>query len=371
VYTGHWARFALENLSRSMGYCESHSAKNPVKTKVPSRHIPSLDGIRAVSFLLVFVSHAGLGQYVPGGMGVTVFFFLSGFLITTLMRSEYQKSGTLNLRHFWARRALRILPCFYLVLLGAMLASSFTWAAISAQALHITNYWSIFHGGDGFPKGTGVYWSLSVEEHFYFLFPWVFIAMQRMRGRNQMCLLYGLCIVILAWRFLLVLDFHASNDRTYMATDTRVDSILYGCALAVWWNPDRLQLSEERWKRLYSPAAVALLIACLVVRNEIFRETLRYSLQGVALTVLFISAMRFPFWTPMRVLNSKVLSFLGVLSYSLYLLHFAVIIGVQRIYPLMVPLAQGVLALTTSLACAYILYVTVEKPCAKLRRRFN
>ena len=73
-------------------------------------HIPSLDGLRAVSFGIVFVAHAGLEKYVPGGFGVTVFFFLSGFLITTLMRTEFEKSGTVNLKQFYLRRVREYRP---------------------------------------------------------------------------------------------------------------------------------------------------------------------------------------------------------------------------------------------------------------------
>ena len=72
-----------------------------------TRHIPSLDGLRAVSFLLVFAAHAGLEHFVPGGFGVTIFFFLSGFLITTLLRAEFEKNGVISIRHFWLRRTLR------------------------------------------------------------------------------------------------------------------------------------------------------------------------------------------------------------------------------------------------------------------------
>src|SRR5512136_1771671 len=81
--------------------------------------IPSLDGLRAISFLIVFIAHAGLGEYVPGAFGVTVFFFLSGFLITTLIRMEFDRLGRLSFKRFYLRRALRILPPFYLVLTGA------------------------------------------------------------------------------------------------------------------------------------------------------------------------------------------------------------------------------------------------------------
>jgi peptidoglycan/LPS O-acetylase OafA/YrhL len=310
---------------------------------------------------------------VPGGLGVTIFFFLSGFLITSLMRQEYAKSGTLNLKHFWARRALRILPPFYIVLIAATLLSTDPAAGpFLAQAFHFTNFWIINHGYQGMAQGTGVYWSLSVEEHFYILFPWIFITLQRLKPRDQALILYGACVAILAWRCVLVMHFHAITDRTYMGTDTRIDSIIFGCALAVWSSPviANRNLVEWRWVG-YAFGALALLGLCLVVRSEVFRETLRYSLQGMALTVLFIVAIRFPKWAPIRVLNWKPVAFLGVISYSLYLLHFAVIFAVQAAVPRLPMIVKGVLAFGVSLGCSYIIYRMVEKPCARLRHKLN
>src|SRR5690242_16753148 len=86
---------------------------------VPGRggfDIPSLDGFRAAAVTLVFLSHAWTVKWLPGNFGVTVFFFLSGYLITTLLRREFEKSGRISFRAFYLRRALRILPPFYLVL---------------------------------------------------------------------------------------------------------------------------------------------------------------------------------------------------------------------------------------------------------------
>jgi peptidoglycan/LPS O-acetylase OafA/YrhL len=79
-------------------------------------YLPCLDGIRGLAFLLVFVAHAGLGRLLPGGLGVTIFFFLSGYLITTLLRLEIEDTGTISLRNFYVRRALRILPPMYVTL---------------------------------------------------------------------------------------------------------------------------------------------------------------------------------------------------------------------------------------------------------------
>ena len=354
------------------------------RAAVPMRiqHIPSLDGLRAVSFLLVFFAHAGLERWVPGGLGVTIFFFLSGFLITTLMRAEFASKATINFRNFWLRRMLRIFPPFYLILAVTTLAAlifdppgTLSAAGLMALALHYTNYWTIAHGYAGIPAGTGVYWSLAVEEHFYLLFPWFFFGMQKLKlsARDQASMIWILCALLLLWRVILTVGFHVAEDRTYMASDTRIDSILFGCALAVWKNPvmDDVVMRERLWKYAYVPFAVLLFGLCLVVRDAIFRETLRYTLQGVGCSILFTAAIRFHGWTVFRLLNSRVLIFVGLLSYSLYLLHFGVIVAVQRNFAGTPPWLQGVLALTISIALSWIIHVLIERPCATLRKKLS
>jgi peptidoglycan/LPS O-acetylase OafA/YrhL len=347
-----------------------------------ARHIASLDGLRAISFLLVFAAHSGLEKFVPGGLGVTIFFFLSGFLITTLMRAEYEKNGAVNIRHFWLRRALRIWPPFYVVLIAASISTlvfessgAVSPAAVAAQALHYTNYWIIYHGYAGLPAGTGVYWSLAVEEHFYIVFPWIYVVLQKykMSCRNQALTLWAMCALVLLWRCVLVFAVGASEDRTYMASDTRVDSILFGCALAVWNNPvlDDVALRERRWKYAYVPVALLTIAVCVLVRNQAFRETLRYSLQGAALTGIFIAAIRFREWLPMRLLNLRPVAFIGVLSYTLYLLHYAVIAAVQWRFSYAHPALQAGLAFSISMGLAWVMYVVIEKPCARLRRKLT
>jgi peptidoglycan/LPS O-acetylase OafA/YrhL len=345
-----------------------------------TKTIPSLDGLRAVSFLIVFVAHAGLGAWVPGGFGVTIFFFLSGFLITTLMRLEYERLRSVNMKHFWLRRLLRIWPPFYLVLLTGVAAAlifqpgTLSAGAVRALLLHFTNYWTVWHGFDGQPDGTGVYWSLAIEEHFYLVFPWVYVAMQRARltHRDQALLLWGLCALVLLWRVVLIFILHAPQPRTYLATDTRIDSILFGCALAVWNNPviDPPTGRDATLKYYLLPAALLTLGACIVIRGDGFRETLRYSLQGAALTLVFVSAIRFQKWGAFRLLNWKPVMFLGTISYSLYLIHQTVLIKVQGLtYPHRLP--QAVLSLLIATGIAWGIYQLIEKPCAKLRRQLH
>jgi len=348
-------------------------------------HIPSLDGLRAVSFLIVFVAHAGLGRVIPGGFGVTVFFFLSGFLITTLMRQEYETHGAVSYRLFYLRRILRILPPFYIVLaLSTLLALAHVVPgdvqvrSVVAQAAHYANYFIVEHGYVGFAKGTDVYWSLAVEEHFYLFFPLLYSMLARngASGRTMAGTFWAICALVLAWRVYLVYGAHAPIERTYVATDTRIDSILFGCALAVYKNPMLDELSEGSlplWKFVLLPLGLVSLLGTFVVRNPEFRESFRYTVQGLALYPVFVVAMRAPEFFPFAWLNRPGIKFVGTLSYSLYLVHYVVIFTLDERLPVggVAGLAiRGSLALAISLALSYLLYLFVEKPCATLRKKY-
>jgi peptidoglycan/LPS O-acetylase OafA/YrhL len=345
-------------------------------------HIPSLDGLRTFSFLIVFCSHGGLDAIVPGGFGVTVFFFLSGFLITTLMRVEFDRTSTVSLGRFYLRRALRIFPPFYLVLIvtsllttAGVLAGKLEAPALLAQFLHYTNWRIVCHGYAGFAVGTGVYWSLAVEEHFYLVFPllYLFLRKQKFTSARQARIILTLCGLIFVWRCVLVYVLHSPVDRTYVASDTRFDSILFGCALAIHGNPvlDAHVGTDARWQRLLFPLGVAGLLLSFLIRDAGFRETARYSLQGVALIPIFVCAMRFPNWGAMRVLNYRPVAFVGTLSYSLYLMHQVVLYSlVPQLIGKIGLLLSSTLSLVVALTLAWLVYVVVERPFAKLRKRF-
>lgn len=352
----------------------------PAATPTRMRHIPSLDGIRAISFMAVFLSHAGpRHMLIPGNFGVTTFFFLSGFLITTLMRSEFEKNGVINVQHFYLRRALRILPPFYLVLLAAVLTAVVLYPpgtlygpTLAAQALFVANYEGIWGVNREIP-GTGVVWSLAVEEHFYLLFPWLYIAMQKwhLPRSGQAWLLWGLCAVTLLWRCVLVLAMHRSGARIYIASDTRMDSILFGCALAVWNNPalDAPTGPVRLWTYILIPAALITLGVSFAYQGEVLTQTLGLSIQGVALTVLFIAAVRFHAWLPFRWLNLRPVAFVGVLSYSLYLVHQIILHAVAWLGPQWPAVSRAAITLAASMIVAWVIYSVVERPCARLRKR--
>jgi peptidoglycan/LPS O-acetylase OafA/YrhL len=369
-------------LSAAKAPLRAHDSPLPIaheQLRTAAPQIPSLDGLRAVSFLIVFAAHAGLEWIVPGGFGVTVFFFLSGYLITTLMRSELLASGTVSIPRFYLRRALRILPPFYLVLLMAtaltlldLLPGDLNPRVLLAQSLHYSNYWFIYHGSVGSPAGTVPYWSLSVEEHFYLVFPLLYVGMNRfLSNRDQARALWLLCAAVCVWRCILVLDLGAEVDRTYMASDTRFDSILFGSALAVAINPvlDRPMGSDRLWKSVLLPAGLAVLFFTFAYRATWFRETIRYSLQGIALTPVFVTAIRFSTWLPFRFLNARPVAFVGVLSYSLYLIHQIALYSIGFRLPALNPVLRAIMALAISFAVALVIHGLVEKPSARLRNR--
>jgi peptidoglycan/LPS O-acetylase OafA/YrhL len=354
-------------------------------TQRVASHIPSLDGLRGVAVLLVLSSHtlqaALLPDVIPGSFGVTVFFFLSGYLITTLLRVELEDTGSIAFGHFYLRRVLRIFPPFYLVLLLTALRGQYgilihtdnemQWSYVLGQALQLTNYLQIYGNTEHLAPATNIFWSLAVEEHFYLLFPWFFLWLARIeQPRRRAALLYAACALVLLWRCYLEFALHSSYNRTYCATDARIDSILFGCALAVSGNPvlDPTRIGENAWKYRLLPLSLVGLALSFVISNESFGDTLRYTLQGICLIAVFVVAIRYPAWGPMRLLNTKLLGWIGLISYSLYLVHLSVLKMVYTVWghKLWVLLCVGWAA---SIGLSAAIYYVIEKPAARLRKR--
>jgi peptidoglycan/LPS O-acetylase OafA/YrhL len=346
-------------------------------------HIASLDGIRAVAALMVFSAHTHLQGFVPGGFGVTIFFFLSGYLITTLLRREFEETGTISLKHFYLRRVYRIFPPLYLVL-GILIALALTgvvrndmsWTAVLAQFVHLTNYYLVTHGADNAPvvPYTVPFWSLAVEEHFYLLFPLLLLLLLRKHSLRQTAIALGVaCAAILLWRCALVFGFGVSSYYVYNATDTRIDSLLFGCLLGVWRNPalDRAQakIGGRGWFFLCA-LGVALLLVSFLWRADAFRDTLRYTLQGLGLFPLFYCAIRYSRLPVFAWLDSRPMRALGLISYTFYLSHEAALdlarkaLGSDGTLRAVVGFA---LAVAFSGAC----YFLVERRFARLRRRLH
>ena len=351
-----------------------------------SEVIPSLDGMRAISVLIVVLGHSGLQAVVPGGLGVTIFFFLSGYLISTLMLAEHERTGGLNILNFYARRVFRLMPPLVISLAIAygltysgLLAGAITSKGLAAQLLYFANYYGLFFDpGNTIPEGTGILWSLAVEEHFYIFYPLLMTLLlgSRLRPRTIGALLGVVCLVVLAWRFHLVQSPGFFADRTYYGSDTRIDSIVYGCILALVMNPARQprrsgSMSPAQWAVLATAAGAMLLT--LLYRDPTFRETTRYSIQGLALMPIFYFAVRYSDNRLFRYLNSPWAITLGTYSYAIYLIHYVVISCIDKNFPAIAAKSFVLFptALLISIGYAAAIERFVEPFFRQLRRTFR
>lgn len=345
--------------------------------------IPSLNGIRALSVILVVISHCGYGHIVPGGFGVTVFFFLSGFLITTLFIHEYKQTAQINILHFYARRAIRLYPAMFIALLLAYSLAYFkkiggeaTLVGAAAQIFYFANYFNIFFEGTKYtPDGTEIFWSLSVEEHFYFLYPLIFsFFILKTDQKKLLKFLMALTVIFLFWRYYLIFNTNIVEDRIFYASDTRIDSIIFGCILALFKNP--INIEQQRRLSLYDffliISSILLLLITFLYRDEIFRLTLRYTLQGIALLPLFYYSIAFSKHRLFSFLNFQILEKIGIYSYSIYLVHFVLLHFIQMNVPILdqkyilVPTV-----LITSIFFGFMVYHLIEKPLKKYRIKYR
>lgn len=342
--------------------------------------IPSLDGMRAVSILIVFLSHAGVSSLIPGGFGVTVFFFLSGYLITTLLTREQDSHGGIAVKAFYLRRVVRLGPPMLITLAVALALAATGIAAggmdlstVASQIFFYYNYHALYAGAGNSVEGLGILWSLAVEEHFYVIWPAIFIGIGR--GRIGLWHMAALLVAILAWRAVRFFVLGDGEWTIYISTDTRLDSLLYGCLLAllVWrGKADRVFPTTPALRLGLLGLSVAVLVATFLIRDEAFRSTLRYSLQGLALMPIFHYAVTRPRDLMFRPLNWAPMRRLGLWSYTIYLIHFVIIDAVARNgIGERGDTAPALLAAVLSVGYAAAIYAWIERPLARLRRQMT
>ncbi len=353
------------------------------------RYIPSLDGLRAGAVMLVVLAHFGLDGFVPGGFGVTAFFWISGYLLTGQMLSEIGRSGRLNFARFYLRRLMRLMPAaivYILIAGGAFVAigGSMTLLAWLAAIFYGANYYDLYVTFPSLPSGVQSplthLWSLAVEEHFYIIWPVALVALHRRRW--TLAVLLAVCAGVLAWRLWLYdacfigqlpgppggICGLKPDYRLYKATDTRLDSIAWGAMVAVLAaSQHRAAVSRILASRILQAIALAILLAGFVVRDNMFREVWRYSLQGISLCIL-IPAVTGPNSLIRRLLELPPIVLLGRFSYSIYLWHWAAVSFSDWSHPEH-NTAWAIQAICITTIGTLISYYAIERPMITLRRR--
>lgn len=341
---------------------------NALSISATGDKIPSLDGIRGISILLVIFHHA-TNDAVPllsGHFGVSIFFVISGYLITTLLLQEEASSGEISLKNFYIRRVLRIFPVAYLYL-AVLLILNFAFQLgvpylnFVSSALYIRNT-SIIEAPNWY---TGHYWSLSVEEQFYLIFP--FILQRSVRAFTVIAGMLLLLIPVSNYLFAIGY-FHEGAPRIVAEVLRNLGGPLVGSLMAV--AVFRKKLNFNIPGNLRSIATILLFFTAAVLHTNIL-----ISLPAV-FSQMLIAAMILVNITPydgfmFDFLNWRVLRWIGVLSYSLYIWQqmFTFDFPWANVYP---PITNSIwLNVTALFAVAYLSYTFFEKPFLALRKRFT
>lgn len=336
-----------------------------------SRSIPSLDGLRAASVTIVVLGHSlaylhGDANRFPylqlselGQSGVDVFFVISGFLITYLLLKESDATGTIRLRHFYFRRFFRIFPPFYayLAVVGILWAAGTARQDVRAFLSAATYTWNYApHPGSWLLAHT---WSLSLEEQFYLLWPPCLVWLGRKRGAYAAL---GVIVLSPAVRLLSYVVLPSMRGNEWTMLHTRLDTIMFGCAMALLWKDARFHRAVERILR---PDLLALAVAYILVASPLltagfqarYEWPLGYTLRALLISFVLLYVVKRPLSAPGRVLNYGPICHLGVISYSLYLWQ-------QMFTGGRVPFPLNLLAI---LACAELSHWLIEQPSFRLR----
>lgn len=240
------------------------SIANQLPVPSSAHRIPSLDGLRGISIFLVLIGHSEstyshynrwdnflLTIWGNSNLGVLIFFVISGFLITTLLLNEYEKTGYIKLSHFYLRRAFRIFPAFYCYLsvifcLWMIGIIHLNWPIFGASALFLRNYGALFiHSNPSGDWFVGHTWTLAVEEQFYWLWPICLVLLKPNRASLIAALLIATAPILRTAEYFVL---PATREQIPIMLHTRVDSLMVGCLIALLYKNARFQ---EALKILY------------------------------------------------------------------------------------------------------------------------
>ncbi|MCU1358375.1 MAG: hypothetical protein JWM89_3793 [Acidimicrobiales bacterium] len=343
-------------------------------------HDPGLDGLRGLAVVVVMVFHFE-PHWLPGGfLGVDTFMVISGFLISRLLLAEWERSGTVSLRAFWGRRARRLLPALFLVLV-AVAGAAAAWLPASQlpslrldglAALTYVSNWHLISSHQSYaavaatPSPLRHMWSLAIEEQYYVVWPLVVVACLAVRRRGR-AVLGALCVVGAALSAVAMAVTYRAADpsRAYYGTDTRAQALLVGAGLAVLLHSR--PLPTGRWLRVAAACALAgqaMLWAGASVRDG---WLYRGGFLAYALTSAVLVTAAMAHGSAARLFSVRPARAIGRVSYGLYLWHWPVTVFLTPVRtglggPALLAARTGV-----TVAATLVSYVGLEQPVRQRR----
>ncbi|HEY8088569.1 MAG TPA: acyltransferase family protein [Polyangiaceae bacterium] len=365
------------------------NTRRAAPTETRPGYFPALDGIRAIAVAAVVAYHLQVPGLGGGLLGVSVFFTLSGYLITSLLLREVGQHGRVELKAFWVRRARRLLPALLFMLAVVSLTTAIarpeklvaTLREALCALLYVANWTTIASGDDYFARFTGPgpldhLWSLAIEEQFYLAWPLVVFALlwlgaRTQRGRWPLALATVLLAAASTWVIAHVYDPNAANiTRAYEGTDCRAAALLVGALAAMALPLDRAGTVSRRLRVVLGVlgavglAGIALSIACT---DEYSSFLYRGGEVLLAASTAFVAmAASHPGTFVARALQIAPLRWIGARSYGVYLWHLPVVVFMPETMLASMPLARGMIEVTLIVVLAAASYRLIEEP---MRRR--
>ena len=342
-------------------------------------HHRGLDGLRGVAVILVIIFHSGLG-WLPGGfLGVSVFFTLSGFLITSLLINECENTGRIDLKAFWGRRLRRLAPASLVVIAGVVglaswLSTSIEASRIKGDAISATLYfsnWRFIYSGHSYgelfasPSPLQHLWSLSIEEQLYVIVPVVIAGLFALGLRRRAI---GIVFLIAVAGSTIATMFTNSHELIYYGTHTRAAELLLGSALACLFGHRIERLAVQKAKPLSTMYIVPLLGVIVRARFSSVDSPWVYSglltlFAGLSAICLIASVHAGPVRS---ILSSSPLVRIGEVSYGLYLIHWPVIVWLNSERVDLQPTALFGVQVIVTVILTVASYWLIEQP---IRRR--
>jgi len=344
--------------------------------------VPALTGLRGVAVMLVVMFHSGFPPLEGGSIGVDIFFVLSGFLITSLILAERAETGTFNFRMFYLKRALRLFPALALLLLVFMSLCFFfafpapfrdAWQESLIVALYMANWTRAFNFYG--PEYLGHTWSLSIEEQFYIIWPMLLLAICVLRSsRSRILLIAALLLLSLGTRCWMT-NHGASVDRLYNGLDTRADALLAGAFAATVLAGFELGTDNcvrlQRWLRVLSPLSFLslLIVATFVSELTKFGFYAVYTIVQALTLVVILDCVIGKGGSVKAFLESRVVVWLGTISYGIYLWHYPVALTVYQ--HKIQPPVRFAITLGFALLAATASYYLIEKRFLGMKSRLT
>ena len=302
-------------------------------------YIAALDGIRGIAVLMVVVFHAKAPFLVGGFFGVDVFFVLSGFLITSLLQAELARTGRIDLKRFYARRLLRLTPPLFLTLTLYWLIAPYAWPTYASHtrdtllaATYMSDYTRALWNMPDMLRHT---WSLAIEEHFYLGWPLVLLTLRQARPRTVLIILVGLYVLATVWRISCASS--ESWQMVYYRFDTRLSGLMLGAVVSVLLSVT----TQKRYGRYVFVAALYAFTFIAFAGGWRDPAALKFGVIAAEFgaAVVIVGAMRadkYVHW-----LAWQPLTYIGRLSYGIYLFHFPIMLYLRSTYGWETALALG------------------------------